>query len=125
MAPGGHMGFFTTHSCAHSDTNRTAFPDSLKGLDMVLWGSFTALNLMTNVRAVIDRTVIRECKDEETGSDDWEYRQERLVGGHFDRCNGPGEENGEDSLEYSGDEVLQGLEVRWLTEQPEVGEEKG
>lgn len=52
ICTGGYLGFFCAHAYAHNNTQTTKFPDMLKGIDMAIWETFTALGLETIVRPV-------------------------------------------------------------------------
>jgi hypothetical protein len=58
MAEGGILGFACNHSYAHSrnSQDRVNLPASLKGVDMVIYATFTALGLHAAVRPVLDNS---------------------------------------------------------------------
>jgi len=51
---GGVLGFWCSHVYAYNHKTETPLPDTLKGVDAVLWESFQALGLETKIAPVIE-----------------------------------------------------------------------
>lgn len=49
---GAYLGLFCAHAYAHTDTNKTILHEMLKGIDMAIWETFSALGLGIMVRPV-------------------------------------------------------------------------
>lgn len=52
MTQGGYLGFFCAHAYGHTNVEQAMLPHALKGLDMVVWETFTALGLFAEIRPV-------------------------------------------------------------------------
>ncbi|KAL2273528.1 hypothetical protein FJTKL_04434 [Diaporthe vaccinii] len=122
---GGYLGFFCAHAYAHTNTQTTKFPDMLKGIDMAIWETFTALGLETMVRPVIDFE--HGCNyydfddDESENSEPSDNRivpaEKRIIGSALsDIYYGGSTEWDGDILEGFADEVLGTAPVHWLSD---------
>ncbi|KAG6354511.1 hypothetical protein INS49_004528 [Diaporthe citri] len=125
MSEGGYLGFFCAHAYAHTNTQTTKFPDMLKGIDMAIWETFTALGLETMVRPVIDfENNVNyydfdddESEDSEPSDNKLVPAEKRIIGSALsDMYYGGSTEWDDDVLEGFADEVLGNVPVHWLTD---------
>ncbi|KAK9774386.1 putative 2og-fe oxygenase family protein [Seiridium cardinale] len=69
MTSGGYIGVHTTHAYPHT-SKLACLPDSLKGLDMVLWQGFQSLGCRVTLRPVVEASKLDMYSDEDDGYDE-------------------------------------------------------
>jgi hypothetical protein len=74
---GGILGFFCNHAYAYNSRSGDLLPDSLKGLDMVIWETFRSLGIEPAIHPVIKLTD----GELEGMLDDWKARRPRVKKG--------------------------------------------
>lgn len=111
---GGHLGFFCTHAYAHTETNTTILPDMLKGLDMVVWETFTGLNLKVIVRPAVHYQEERYFTDED-GLEAWEDINITVVGEEFHRYNGDYTDGKDGLIHAFSDKKIDSTKIHWLS----------